>query len=291
MPYASVNGLQFHYDDNDFTDPWHASEVVFIQHGWGRNSKFFYHWVPPLARNYRVIRRDMRGHGLSEDPPSGAEWSVDLLVSDMLGFFDELGLDKVHYVGESAGGVFGAVLAARFPARLRSLTLISTPLSDPTHGSDGYGYGDLAATVASTPLDIFVDMLIKGGGVIPTSAAHERWMREEWCKNRPENLAAIARLFPSVDLTPLISNLQMPTLILAPAKSKTAPLREQRRMHELIPDSRIEVINGSGHELYFERFEDCFAAFRDFLASVEEGGTASLNQPSPSIYLSPDRHA
>ena len=271
MPYVRVNGLQFHYEDDDFTDPWDDREVIVIQHGWGRSSNFFYRWVLPLAANYRVIRRDMRGHGRSEDPPSEAEWSVDVLVSDTIGFLDELRLDKVHFVGESAGGVFGAVLAAKFPERLRSLTLMSAPLSDPTHGSDSYGYSDLAETVANTPSDIFVDMLIIGGGLVPTCAAHERWIRQEWCKNRRENLAAIARLFPSVDLTPLVSTIRVPTLILAPANSKTAPLREQKRMHELIPNSRMEVINGSGHEIYFERFEECLASFMAFLASVEEG--------------------
>lgn len=274
MPYVSVNGLQFYYEDDDFTDPWDDRETVVIQHGWGRSSSFFYRWALSLIGNYRVIRRDMRGHGRSEDPSSGTEWSVDVLVSDMVGFLDKLGLDKVHYIGESAGGVFGAVLAAKFPERLRSLTLMSTPLSDPTRGSDSYGYSDLAQTVANTPQEVFVDMLLKGGGLVATSPGHERWIRQEWCKNRPESLAAVARLFPSVDLTPLVSTLRVPTLILAPANSKTAPLADQKLMHELIPNSRIEVIDGSGHELYSERFEDCVAPFVAFLASVGEGPQA-----------------
>ncbi|WP_340312927.1 alpha/beta fold hydrolase [Rhizorhabdus argentea] len=274
MPYVSVNGLQFYYEDHDFTDPWDDRETVVIQHGWGRSSSFFYRWALSLMGNYRVIRRDMRGHGRSEDPSPEAEWSVDILVSDMIGFLDELGLDKVHYIGESAGGVFGAVLAAKVPERLRSLTLMSTPLSDPTRGSDSYGYSDLAEKVANTPPEIFVDMLIKGGGLVPTSAGHERWIRQEWCKNRSENLAAVARLFPSVDLTPLVPTLRVPTLILAPANSKTAPFADQKRMHELTPNSRMEVIHGRGHELYFERFEDCLAPFLAFLASVKEAPQA-----------------
>lgn len=268
MPDVEVNGLRFHYEDDDFTNPWEDHETIFIQHGWGRSSKSFFQWVPPLAGQYRVIRRDMRGHGLSQDPSRDNPWSVEALVSDMAGFLDALGLDKVHYLGESAGGVLGVALAAAHPGRLRSLTLISTPLADPTHGSENYGYTDLADTVANTPMEQFVDLLIKGRGVVPINDAHEAWMRQQWCQNRPENLAALARLFPAIDLAPLLPDVKVPTLILAPANSSTAPLEGQRRMHELIQGSHIEVIDGTGHELYFERFDQCMAAFKEHLITT-----------------------
>lgn len=270
MPYLEANGLRFHYADDNFTDPWTDPEIVFIQHGWGRSSKFFYHWVPGLVRDYRVLRRDMRGHGLSEVGPPPDTWSIDDLIEDMRLFLDELGISAVHYVGESAGGVFGAAFAAKYPERVRSLTLMSSPLSDPTRNPAHYGNTDLATTVLTTPLDTFVKILIAGRGVVAISPEHEKWMIEEWSKNRPEVLAAIARLFPQVDLAPLVKGLPVPTLILAPANSFTAPLDDQKRMHDLIPNSRLEVIEGSGHELFFERFEECFAAVRSFLSSVEK---------------------
>ncbi|WP_340313747.1 alpha/beta fold hydrolase [Rhizorhabdus argentea] len=270
MPYVKVNGVSFYYEDDNFTDPWCEPEVVFIQHGWGRSSKFFYHWVPPLAGRYRVLRRDMRGHGLSDDPLPGVEWSVDELVEDMAGFLDELGVDQIHYIGESAGGVLGVAFAVRFPERVRSLTLLSSPLSDPTRNSEDYGYSDLAGMIATTPIDEFLDMNIKGRGVVATGPAHEKWLRAEWRKNRSENLAALARLFPSIDLTPAVSTLEMPTLILAPANSRTAPLSDQQKMHDLVPDSRIKVIEGTGHELFFEKFDECIAAVTSFLRSVEK---------------------
>lgn len=270
MPYVTVNNLNFYYRDDDFTDPWEEPEVVFIQHGWGRSSKFFYHWVPGLARDYRVLRRDMRGHGQSDDTPA-SDWTVDNLIEDMRGFLDELGVAKVHYIGESAGGVLGAAFAAKYPERIRSLTLMSTPLSDPTRGSDKYGYDDLAAKIESTPIDEFVEMLVKGRGLVPVSPGHEQWMASEWRKNRPASLAALARLFPNIDLAPVVPNIAAPTLILAPGNSHTAPLEHQKQMHQLMRGSRMEIIDGSGHELYFERFDECFTAFRSFLASVGTG--------------------
>jgi pimeloyl-ACP methyl ester carboxylesterase len=57
--------------------------------------------VPLLARHYRVIRRDMRGHGQSADPGLNHAWPAEELLTDIKGFLDALNLDRVHYVGES----------------------------------------------------------------------------------------------------------------------------------------------------------------------------------------------
>jgi pimeloyl-ACP methyl ester carboxylesterase len=75
----------------------------------------------------RVLRRDMRGHGQSADPGPNYVWSVDNLLNDMKGFLDTLGLDPVHYVGESLGGILGVAFAARWPERFKTITLCSTP--------------------------------------------------------------------------------------------------------------------------------------------------------------------
>ena len=91
-----------------------------IQHGLGRNSRFWYHWVPLLARHYRVIRRDLRGHGQSADPGPNHTWSVEELLTDMKGFLDALNLDRVHYVGESIGGLLGIACAVRWPERFNT---------------------------------------------------------------------------------------------------------------------------------------------------------------------------
>ncbi len=49
MPKIRANNYEMHYEVDDFTDPWKPAETVWIQHGFGRSSRFWYHWVPPLA--------------------------------------------------------------------------------------------------------------------------------------------------------------------------------------------------------------------------------------------------
>jgi pimeloyl-ACP methyl ester carboxylesterase len=89
-----------YYEVDDYTDPWLKNKDMFwLQPGVGRSSRFWYHWVPALARNYRVVRRDMRGHGMSADPGPNYTWKIADLLNDMKGFLDALGLDRVHYLG------------------------------------------------------------------------------------------------------------------------------------------------------------------------------------------------
>jgi pimeloyl-ACP methyl ester carboxylesterase len=54
-----------HYTVDDYTDPWKNAQFVVLQHGNGRSSRFWYSWVPYLARHYRVVRPDARGLGSS----------------------------------------------------------------------------------------------------------------------------------------------------------------------------------------------------------------------------------
>jgi pimeloyl-ACP methyl ester carboxylesterase len=122
MPAVNVNGYDLYYEDNDFTDPWRPSEVVFLNHyGYG-NLRLYYKWVPLLAREYRVVRLDRRGFGRSQAPPFGYELTVEDMLSDWLGFLDALGISRVHFVGDRFGGSVGAAFAATYPERVRSLT-------------------------------------------------------------------------------------------------------------------------------------------------------------------------
>ena len=66
MPFLKLSGQpSIHYTVDDFTDPWTKRPVLILQHGNGRSGRFFYRWIPYLARHYRIVRPDMRGLGQS----------------------------------------------------------------------------------------------------------------------------------------------------------------------------------------------------------------------------------
>src|ERR1700753_2975101 len=135
MPFVNVADQNIYYEPDCFVEPWAAPpEVILIEHGIARNSAFWLRWIPALASKYRVIRRDMRGHGQSS-APDASKWSSRDLVEDVRGFMDALGLEQVHYLGESTGGRVGGLFASIYGERLRSLALCSVPFK--TRGSTG----------------------------------------------------------------------------------------------------------------------------------------------------------
>jgi pimeloyl-ACP methyl ester carboxylesterase len=90
------------------------------------------------------------------------------------------------------------------------------------------------------------------------------WVVNEWAKTPTHVLQGIARTLDGADTAPLLPQLKVPTLILAPAQSPITPLSDQITMRTLIPSARINVVEGPGHEIYVDEPEECINAFRKF---------------------------
>ncbi len=121
-------GLEVNVDVDDYLWPWENPTPVLMQHGFSRNATFWRRWIPFLTETRRVYRPEVRGCGRSEAPPIGAELTTDTMAADALKVMDALGLDKVHWIGESSGGVLGVLMASKHPERIKSLTLVNTPI-------------------------------------------------------------------------------------------------------------------------------------------------------------------
>ena len=107
--YADVNGIRlFHVDIG-------SGPPVVLLHGGLANSDYFGDHARALARAYRVILVDSRGHGRStRDGPFG----YDLMADDVVALLDTLNIDKAAIVGWSDGAIIGLDLAMRYPRRV-----------------------------------------------------------------------------------------------------------------------------------------------------------------------------
>jgi pimeloyl-ACP methyl ester carboxylesterase len=115
------------YDEYHFIDPWKQVDTVLLQTGCMKARNLYYAWIPVLARHFRVIRVHLRGHYDSTPAPEGYRWTIEGLALDHKHFLDALGLDRVHYVGESLGGLLGYHFAYHYPERLKTLTVVNAP--------------------------------------------------------------------------------------------------------------------------------------------------------------------
>ena len=126
--FKTSDGVEIAYYIDDFTDPWKPAETLVMLHPAMSSSRRFYSMVPGLARRFRVIRVDTRGHGASQIPPENLPVNKERLMKDALELLDHLKLAKTHVIGVSAGGYSAQQLAIHHPDRLKSLVLFcSTP--------------------------------------------------------------------------------------------------------------------------------------------------------------------
>jgi pimeloyl-ACP methyl ester carboxylesterase len=119
-----TNGLNLHVVQ---AGPKSGVPVVFL-HGF---PEFWYGWrkqIPALVEaGCRVIVPDQRGYNLSEKPLGVKNYSVDILVEDIIGLIDALGYEKVNLVGHDWGAVVAWALAIKHPERLHKLSILNAP--------------------------------------------------------------------------------------------------------------------------------------------------------------------
>jgi pimeloyl-ACP methyl ester carboxylesterase len=126
---VSVNGANIWYST---WGPAGARPVLFLHGGLG-NSNYFGKQIQALAKKYRVIAMDSRGHGRSTRGPQ--PYSYDLMTSDVIGLLDYLKIPRVAVVGWSDGAIIGLDLAIHHPDRISKLFAFAAN-SDPSGVAD-----------------------------------------------------------------------------------------------------------------------------------------------------------
>ena len=267
------NGQTTHYIDDNFTDPWKPCETILIQHGFARHSAFWYHWIPVLGRQYRVIRRDARGHGGSSYPAAGSsyDYTADTICNEIIDTLDQLGIGKVHFLGESTSGMVGEILAAKHHDRLHSLIICSSPTYLPPAALTMFSFGLESWPTACRQLGSrgWAEALSKVPGTVSIpDPEYVEWWKDQVALSSGEGLAGYAEFLSTLDARPYLGQIKVPMLILAPAKSAATKLEEQRTIQEQVHGAKLEVIYGNGHEIYVEKPGDCQKAVLTFLSSL-----------------------
>ena len=126
MPFAPINGLELYFELTDFTRPWEGeSETIVLLHGLHGHLEWWnYYQTPVLARQYRVLTLDQRGHGKSFKPASG--YSIEVMASDVYELLRQLNIPQAHIGGASMGGMVSLQFALEHPDMVRSLILVDS---------------------------------------------------------------------------------------------------------------------------------------------------------------------
>jgi pimeloyl-ACP methyl ester carboxylesterase len=193
--YAEVNGINLYYETHGSGRP------LVLLHGGLGSGEMFGPVLPVLAERHQVIAVDLQGHGRTADIDRPLD--VRLMAGDIAALIDHLNLTTPDVVGYSLGGGVALQTAAKYPAKVRRLVLVSANLR---------------------PDAIYAEMRAQQGQV---NAAAVEFMKETPMYELYQRVAPRPEDFPRLldkigesmshdfDFTEEVRGLQMPTLIVA----------------------------------------------------------------------------
>ena len=235
---VQVAGYRVHY----MVEGPAAGPVVVLVHGLGGRAEDWRNLAPYLVHaGFRVYMPDLPGYGRSEKPMEFS-YSVSDEAEAMVGFMDMLGLKQVDLGGWSMGGGIVQHLAFRHPERVRRLMLFDSV------GIYEKPAWDTRLFTPTTPaeLDQLKALLMPNPPPVPGFVARDILRisrRNAWVVHR-----AMAPMLPGRDATDaLLPQLKMPVLIVWGSEDRLLPLSLGEKMHQLVPQSQLEVIPGCGH--------------------------------------------
>jgi len=257
------DGLKLAWYVHDFTDPWSKPDTMLLLHAAMGSSRRWYRWLPRLARRYRVVSMDLRGHGASDIPAESQPFSLDLLVSDALDVLDAAGAASAHVVGNSAGGYVAQKLAIHHGARVETLALYGAPPG-------------LKNSHALTWLPLIGKLGLKR---FLRDTIHERfdadadpklvdWFVEQAGSNDPAFIGRFVSHMCTHDFMDEVHRIAAPTLIVAAGKEAIGNASAYQRMHELIRRSKLVQYDTAAHNICDAYPDRCVDDLLAFLQSV-----------------------
>jgi 3-oxoadipate enol-lactonase len=259
-------GASVHCTVDDFLWPWDHPTPVLMMHGFARNATFWNRWMPAIAETHRVYRPDLLGCGLSDPPPAGYRYTPDTIGAQILAVLDALSLARVHWVGESSGGIIGLFLAAAYPERIASLVLCNTPSRIPDHIKRTYALDCATASDAMRAYGVGEWCRQTLGYRLDKERAGEDlcdWVVREMDRTQPDVAAAMHDCFEGVDTLPLLPRVGAPVLLLSGDKSPIASAQQQA-LADALPDGRVELFSGYGHGVNLLQPKRCARAAAEF---------------------------
>lgn len=256
--FASTGGRDFDPDGN----------VLFFIHGSGQSHLSFVLQGRFLAnRGWQVLVPDFPGHGHSYGMPLT---SIEDMAAWCAECMEAAGVKSAHIIGHSQGGLVALELAKSFPKKVKSMSFIATALAIPVnaalidmsqnalpnavaamvdwgHGADGHRHDH---TMPGQSHLLYGRALMEGN---LKSALHA-------------DLAACAAYEGGVDAALTV---KVPSLCILAQKDKMTPIKEGRKLAQVLKSNTLVEIEGAGHMLPSEKPFEVNTALRNFLSKLD----------------------
>ena len=260
--FKASDGLEIAYTVDDYADPWRPADTVVLVHAAMGSSLRFYAWVPHLARDFRVVRIDMRGHGATQ-MPGPDQLSVPRLARDVAELADHLGAQRFHVAGSSAGSNVAAKVAIDYPGRVLSLGAFACSggirhgLQDQNSWVKKIGEKGLATFLRETIADR-VDLK-------STAPAFVDWFIAESGKTSVAILERFVPMMREFEFVADLPRIRCPTLAVVPGGDPIHTVDQYRVLPDRIESCEFIVYEGLPHNITDAVPDRCALDYRAFL--------------------------
>jgi pimeloyl-ACP methyl ester carboxylesterase len=269
---VSARGLTFHYVE------WGAASAppLLCLHGITQTAHSWDEVAADLARDYRVLCVDQRGHGDSDWAPDG-DYTRQTQAADVDAITDALGLTRVVLAGMSMGGINAITFTAAHPDKVRALIIV-----DVSPEIQARGVENIRTFIqASDVLDSFEEFVARAHQFNPRRSLDNIRSRlsynlkqlpdGKWTWKYDTALRSPQRGFQASALLNLwddVKAIRCPTLIIKGGESDILSAESATKLQEAIPGSRLAVVPGAGHSVMGDNPAAFIAAAREFLANI-----------------------
>lgn len=262
MKFAKINGLKLSYQVYGTGFP-----VIFI-HGYGAKKEIWKTQIIDISKKFQIITFDLRGTGESDRP--NIPYTMKMLAGDVKGLMDFIGVEKVHLVGRSFGGMIAQHFALRYSEKVEKLILIATnfgrvdidwveipkkgrleeiemikqdPLKAFKQKSRWVFHVKFRKEMEANPSKRFFDIF-----------SMEDLIRESTINpSRPQDIINQAEAMKTHYTLERLHEIKNETLLIAASHDRQTPVSVMVEIHRRIPNSELKVINNAGHFMTLSR--------------------------------------
>jgi len=265
VPFSEANGQRLYYEIHG------AGEPLLCVMGLGADHLAWALQIPEWSAKYQTIVFDNRDVGQSSY--AEAPYAVADMAADTVALADDLGLDSFHLVGYSMGGAISQELALAAPERVRTLSLCAT-----WAGSGRYALDKArlwGAQVERMSREDHIDTLLQ---LCLTEDYYENLEGLAFLRNMmlanphpqaPEAFVRQLKASTAHESRNRVGALAMPVHVIGAEYDILLPVWKSKELAELIPGSRLTVLERAAHGANLEHAEQFNAAVLEFLGSVE----------------------
>jgi len=260
VAFIEANGVRIRYR----LEGKPGAPVIVFSNSLGTNLSMWEPQVLALRDEFRILRYDTRGHGLSAVPPG--PYTQEQLGADILAVMDAVEISQAHFCGLSMGGQLGIWLGANAPQRFARLVLCDT-----------------AAHIGNPEIWNTRIAAIRAGGMPAiVSGTIERWFTSRFIARDPEVIASVRRMIldtppqgyigcceaiRDTDLSQEASRVSAPTLVISGTHDPATPPAQGQLLASMIRSARYLEFDAS-HLSNIEAAPDFTSALRGFLSGA-----------------------